>query len=70
MEINGDILKQYRQKRGLTQTDLAHLSGVTQSTVSRLENDCSSVAFKYLLQVLNALDLTIDIVRNRRRVVN
>jgi DNA-binding XRE family transcriptional regulator len=31
-------LKLYREKRGLTQTELAEISGVSRSTIANLEN--------------------------------
>lgn len=36
----GNILKEYRLKKGLTQFDLAILSGTTKNNVSAIERSC------------------------------
>jgi transcriptional regulator with XRE-family HTH domain len=50
-----NTIKQIREELGLSQTDLAQRLGVQQSTVSRLENDRSSLTLGKLATVVNAL---------------
>ena len=41
METIGTRLRQARERRVLTQEDLSQLAGVTEATISRMENDKS-----------------------------
>ena len=41
MDTIGTRLRQTRERRVITQEDLSQLSGVTEATISRLENDKS-----------------------------
>ncbi len=40
--ILNDLIKLLRRRRDITQKELANAVGVRQSTISRMENDCSS----------------------------
>jgi transcriptional regulator with XRE-family HTH domain len=42
--INGSTLKKLRQQRLLSQEQLAHMSGLSFTTISRLENNKCAVA--------------------------
>ena len=46
--IVGSVLAQFRNQRGLRQGDLAQAMGVTQTTLSRIENGQSSISVEQL----------------------
>lgn len=54
-------LRQARLERGLTQTDVARLVGMKQSTVSAIENHPDQARLKTLFRVLSALGLELDL---------
>ncbi len=56
-------IKELRERRGLTQKQLAILAGTSQPNVARIENaDYQSYALKTLDKVARALDAYIDVV--------
>lgn len=57
----GQMIREAREKKGLSQTDLAKLMGVTRATVNGLESDRSSPSFKTLQKVAKALRLPLQI---------
>lgn len=57
-----------RVRRGLTQTELAQLTGTTQSAVARLEKGTRPPRLDTLLRIANALDCELD-VRLRPRTI-
>ena len=54
-------LRQARLHRGLTQTDVAQLVGMKQSTVSAIENHPDQARLKTLFRILSALELELDL---------
>jgi len=50
-----------RARRGLSQSDLAQLTGTTQSAVSRLEGGGRVPRLDTLLRVANALDCALEL---------
>lgn len=54
-------LRQARLERGLTQTDVARLVGMKQSTVSAIENHPDQARLKTLFRILSALGLELDL---------
>jgi transcriptional regulator with XRE-family HTH domain len=61
-----------RQARGLSQRELAELTGTTQSAIARLESGTRPPKIDTLLRVANALDCELDVTfrprtRSRRR---
>lgn len=54
----GQSIKSLRQRKGLSQPDLAEKAGIEQSYLSKLENDKSIPSSELLSQVLNALETT------------
>jgi len=51
-----------REKSGLSQRDLARLSGVKQPAIARMENLRATPQIDTLMRVLNPLGYTIEIV--------
>lgn len=56
----GNKLKECREKRGLTQEELAEKSQVSRVTISQLEQGRENTTAKTLLKLAQALDTTID----------
>jgi plasmid maintenance system antidote protein VapI len=54
-EILGDIIKQVRLERHLTQEQLGKLIGVQKAQISKLENNTTNVTLDTVLRVFNAL---------------
>ncbi|HRO43314.1 MAG TPA: helix-turn-helix transcriptional regulator [Flavipsychrobacter sp.] len=55
MDLIGRAIKQTRQERKLTQTELGKLIGVQKSQISRLENNAGNVTIDTLMKVFSAL---------------
>lgn len=62
----GAILRRYRKKGSLTQTDVAAKTQLRQATISALESGETGTQLKTLTDVLAALDLEL-IVQPRRK---
>lgn len=62
----GAILRRYRKKGSLTQTDVAARTQLRQATISALENGEAGTRLKTLTKVLAALDLEL-VVQPRRK---
>lgn len=57
----GEIMRKWREKRGLTQPELAKLSGISQVTISALEIGRNSGGNLDTIELLaDALGLSID----------
>ena len=56
----GIRLKKYRTARGLSQTELANLVGVTPSTISQIESDLIYPSLPALLKIAEVLDVDIN----------
>jgi len=60
-------IRMLRQRRGMTQTQLAEASGVNSSTISRIENGLvSQVTVDTLLRVARALEVPVDYLLSDR----
>ncbi len=59
MEILGELIRETRKKRNLTQSELGELIGVKKSTISKLERQAKNVTIDTLIRVFNALKTTI-----------
>ena len=68
MDIIAQVVK-LRIDRGLIQTDLANLSGLKQSAISRFENLGSNPTLKFLFKLLKALDGEIEIVPKKKKKI-
>lgn len=50
----GVLLQQEREKRGLTQEQVAELSGTDKAYISKVENDIKDIRFSTLLRIINS----------------
>lgn len=55
------LVKDYRNKQGLTQTDIAELVGIRVATVSNFENNPETCKLATVFKILAALNLKIDV---------
>lgn len=60
-------LEKIRQSRGLTQEDLADMSGLKQSTISKIERGYDGVTLRALYKIAEALDVELaELIGNQR----
>ena len=50
-----------RKKKGLTQKEVAEMTGLKQPTIARIENNVNSPQLDTVIKILDALDLKIEI---------
>ncbi|MBI3136615.1 MAG: helix-turn-helix transcriptional regulator [Bacteroidetes bacterium] len=60
MELLGDVIKQVRLERNLTQEQLGKLIGVQRAQISKLENNTTNVTMETILRVFTALKAKIS----------
>jgi transcriptional regulator with XRE-family HTH domain len=60
MPLRADRLRDAREKKGLTQRDLAHLCGITEFQISRYENEKSDTTATSLELMARHLDVSAD----------
>ena len=60
MELLGDMIKQVRLERNLTQDQLGKLIGVQKAQISKLENNATNVTIETILRVFTALKAKIS----------
>ncbi|CAN5384996.1 helix-turn-helix transcriptional regulator [soil metagenome] len=60
MELLGDMIKQVRLERNLTQDQLGKLIGVQKAQISKLENNATNVTMDTILRVFTALKAKIS----------
>ena len=66
--VAGTLLRQERERLGLTQRDVAAKAGVSQRTVVNIEQGIGGVSLKNIEAVVLALDIDlVDIIRQSRR---
>ena len=58
-----DVIRQTRKLQGLTQDDLAGLSGLGRRFISELENGKQTAQIGKVFVVLNALGIRLEVVR-------
>ena len=64
---SGSLLREARQRAGLSQTELARRAGVTQSVVSAYESSARQPSLRMLDRLVAATGLELDVsVRSRR----
>ena len=56
----GEIMRMWRERAGLSQYELAELSGVTQKTIYALEHDKNNGSVTTVELLADALGLSID----------
>lgn len=61
MEMLGELIKQTRKERNLTQEQLGELIGVQKAQISRLENHTGNVTLSTILKVFSSLKAKIKI---------
>lgn len=61
----GSAIREFRHRRGLTQTELAQRANLHRSYLSSIEAGTTTAALKSLIRALNALDLEI-VIRPKR----
>ena len=60
MEKLGETIKFYRQKRGLTQPQLAELLGVSNGVISMWKNNVNEPNASYIKALCSALSVSAD----------
>ncbi|MDR1743068.1 MAG: helix-turn-helix domain-containing protein [Dysgonamonadaceae bacterium] len=55
LDVLGHKIKQIRQERRMTQTDLGVLVGVQKAQISKIENNMTNARLDTILKVFNAL---------------
>lgn len=61
LELIGDMIKNARKKRNLTQEQLGELVGVKKAQILRLENNTGNVTFETVMRIFNALGAKINL---------
>lgn len=61
MQHLNDILKYHRKKAGLSQKSLADVAGVGKTVVFDIEKGKETVQFKSIINVLKALNISIEL---------
>jgi len=56
-----EIIRMHRKKAGLTQKELADLSGLGKTVIFDIEKDKQTVQFNTLLKVLNVLNIKLKL---------
>ena len=59
----GQRIRELREEQGLTSTQLADMCGLTQSTISKIENGRWSASIDILSRICEALDARVDIIQ-------
>jgi len=60
-DIIGDIIKQTRIKKNMTQEQLENLIGVQKAQISKIENNTKDVRFSTILRVFEALKAKVNL---------
>jgi transcriptional regulator with XRE-family HTH domain len=60
MKKTGKYLKAARTLKGLTQLELADRTGLTDNTISRIENGSQNPTFETVKKIAKALDLNLS----------
>ena len=60
----GTIIQRARKQRGMTQSELANLSGMRQATISEIERGHDTVTFAPIFKLFSVLDL--DLLTDQR----
>jgi len=60
LDLLGLAIKQARQERNLTQTELGELIGVKKAQISKIENSTTNARFTTILKVFEALGAKVN----------
>ncbi|MFA9393014.1 MAG: helix-turn-helix domain-containing protein [Prolixibacteraceae bacterium] len=60
LDLLGEMIKQARKERNLTQTQLGEMIGVQKSQISRIENNPKNVTIETILRVFKALKAKVN----------
>ncbi|WP_243375503.1 helix-turn-helix transcriptional regulator [Geotalea sp. SG265] len=66
-DLFGSLIREERQRQGLTQTQLAEKVSMTQKAISKAENGNPAITLGIMLHLLSALN--IDLVMKQREAV-
>ncbi len=55
----GQLIKEVRKEKSLTQSELGHLIGVTKSQISKLENGTSNMTIGTIFKIFEAMNSEI-----------
>ncbi|MCO6474775.1 MAG: type II toxin-antitoxin system Y4mF family antitoxin [Melioribacteraceae bacterium] len=61
MDKLAKVIKNHRKKAGLTQKELADLSGLGKTVIFDIEKGKETVQFNSLIKVLNALNISLNV---------
>ncbi len=61
MKIN-ELIKKYRQSKGYKQEYVATLTGIPQSTISRIENGEKSPTYEEITRIFQVLGKNVQVV--------
>ncbi len=64
----GKFIREQRESKGISQTDLAQLSRTSLNFISQLENGKESVRVSKLVDVLNALGIKIKVSLGKNEI--
>jgi len=60
LDLLGEMIKQTRKERHLTQSQLGELIGVQKSQISRIERNAKNVTIETILRVFRALEAKVN----------
>ena len=60
LDLLGEMIKQTRKERHLTQSELGEMIGVQKSQISRIERNAKNVTIDTILRVFNALKAKVN----------
>ena len=68
----GNILKNLRQEKGITQTDLGNLIGATKAVISKYENSLSYPPYDILIKMSEIFKVSTDYLLgiNRNKILD
>lgn len=55
-----DRIRKFRERKGLSTTNLSNLTGISQSTISKIENGKRRINLELLEKIADALDVSVD----------
>jgi len=60
LDLLGEMIRQARKERNLTQTELGEMIGVQKSQISRIEKNAKNVTIETILRVFKALKAKVN----------